>query len=201
MKRLAALYGGSFQHHQSFAEPRYRRWFSEIVYLPDLPRVDLARFDGLWITERLHRRRLRLAADQINAYLSGGGTVIAFGEQEDPWLPGVRWEHRPTNFWWWREAGARSGLVVAQPEHGLFRRLSLADATWHQHGVFHPPAGADTLIATEDGAAVLYIDRVSTPGTLLATTLDPMFHFGSFFMPATERFLDRFLPWVVEELL
>ncbi|MDF2725451.1 MAG: hypothetical protein K0Q59_5128, partial [Paenibacillus sp.] len=33
-------------------------------------------------------------------------------------------------------------------------------------------------------------------GTLLLTTLDPEYHFGSYFMPATERFLDGFLSWL-----
>lgn len=28
------------------------------------------------------------------------------------------------------------------------------------------------------------------------TSLDPMYHFGSYFMPATERFLDGLLPWL-----
>ncbi len=33
------------------------------------------------------------------------------------------------------------------------------------------------------------------------TCLDPIGHVGSYFMAATERFLDGFLPWVVEEVL
>jgi hypothetical protein len=36
---------------------------------------------------------------------------------------------------------------------------------------------------------------------MLITCLDPISHFGSYFMPATERFLDGFLPWVSAELL
>jgi hypothetical protein len=47
----------------------------------------------------------------------------------------------------------------------------------------------------------MYLDRVSSNGTLLMTTLDPTYHYGSYFMPATERFLDGFLPWVRAELL
>lgn len=201
MTRLAALNGGCAQHHRSLHEPKYRRYFAEIIYLLDLPTVDLSGFDGFLIPSRTHQGRLRAARGQIAEFLGQGGTVIVFGEQPRPWLPGVRWEFRPTNFWWWREPEPKSGLVLAKPEHSLFRYISLADATWHQHGVFWPPDGAETLIATEDGAAVLYVDRVSTPGTLLVTSLDPMYHFGSYFMSATERYLDGFLPWVVEELL
>jgi hypothetical protein len=54
---------------------------------------------------------------------------------------------------------------------------------------------------TEDGAAVLYTDDVSgAPGRLVMTTLDPDYHFGAHFMPATERFLDRFFPWLDDTL-
>ena len=59
----------------------------------------------------------------------------------------------------------------------------------------------EQLVTLGDGGVVLYIDRVSTRGTLLVTCLDPIAHFGSYFMPATERFLDGFLPWVRAELL
>ena len=52
------------------------------------------------------------------------------------------------------------------------------------------------LVTLPSGEALLYADTVSTPGTLIVSTLDPMSHYGSHFMPATERFLDGFLPWL-----
>lgn len=201
MKRLAAIYGGSYQHHRGLTDPKYRQYITDPLYLLDLPEVDLSTFDGLLIPERLHQGRLLAARDQVLAYLHSGKTVVAFGEQPRAWLPGLRWEARPTNFWWWLEENPRSGLRAALPEHSFFRCLSLEDATWHQHGVFHAPAGAEAAIETDDGAAVLYVDRVSTAGTLIATTLDPLYHYGAHFMPATERFLNGFLPWLVQEVL
>lgn len=201
MKRLGVIYGGASYHHRALNHPKYQRFFSEIIYLLELPQTDLSRLDGLLIPERLHRNRLLVARPQLEEFLMNGKTVLAFGEQPAPWLPEARWEHRPTNFWWWREPGVSSGLTLAQPEHSLFRYLTLADATWHYHGVFQPPEGAESLIELEDGGSVLYLDRTSASGTLLLTTLDPFYHFGSYFMPATERFLDGFLPWVLEELL
>lgn len=206
MNRLAAIYGGSAPHHRSLYEPKYARFFASLIYLPELAEADLSGYDGLLIPERLHRGLLGAARPQLLAFLERGGTLVLFGEQSvygrqpDEWLPGLHWEHRSTNYWWWLEPDASSGIVAAAPGHSLFRRLSLADATWHHHGVFWPPAGAETVIATTDGAAVLYIDQVSSPGTLVVSTLDPMFHFGSYFMPATERFLDSFLPWLAEDL-
>jgi len=39
---------------------------------------------------------------------------------------------------------------------------------------------------------------VTTGGQMILTTLDPFYHHGSHFMPATTRFLDGFLPWLRE---
>ncbi len=203
MKRLAAVYNGSAPHHRTLNEPKYHRWLSEIIYLPDLPGADLSTFDGLLIPERLHKGKIDAASAKVRGFLERGGCALVFGGGEHPpsWLPGLKWEYRPTNFWWWLEPGADLGLVAPDPDHSLFDYITLADATWHYHGVLYPPDGAETPIALEEGGALLYIDRVSTPGTLLVTTLDPIYHFGSYFMPATECFLDGFLPWVVKDLL
>lgn len=204
MRRLAAVYGGSAPHHRALNEPKYARWLAASIYLPDLPDADLSDFDGLLVPERLHAGRLDRARDRLLEVLDRGGTIVFFGEQSicarrpKGWLPGLDWEHRPTNYWWWLEPGATSGLHAHLPDHDMWRHLTLKDATWHQHGVYHPPAGSDVLISTEDGGAILYVDQVSTPGTLVVAALDPMYHFGSYFMPATERFLDKFLPWLTE---
>lgn len=200
-KQLAAIYGGTAFQHRTLNEPKYRQHIDEIIYLLDLPNVDLAQYDAVIIPDRMHPDRLMVSKQQFADYLDQGGTIIAFGEQPVPLLPGVRWEHRPTNFWWWLDPNTPSGLVLKQPEHSLFWYLTEADCTWHQHGVFWPDDGVEQLITMADGGVILYIDRVSTRGTLLVTCLDPIAHFGSYFMPATERFLDGFLPWVRAELL
>lgn len=45
---------------------------------------------------------------------------------------------------------------------------------------------------------MLYADGHSwRGGRLVVTSLDPFYHHGSHFMPATTRFLDRFLPNLV----
>ena len=202
LRRVAAVYGGSSAHHRALHEPKYARWLAGSVYLPDLPGSDLSGYDVVIVPERLHAGLQQASRPHLLEVLDRGGTVVLFGDQtvyaEQPrgWLPGVDWEHRPTNYWWWREPGAASGLRAHRPEHPLWRHLTLEDATWHQHGVFHPPLGADVLISTDDGGAVLYVDHWSTPGTLVVTSLDPISHFGTYFMPATERFLDGFLPWL-----
>ncbi|MGH8906374.1 MAG: hypothetical protein ACRD0K_07645 [Egibacteraceae bacterium] len=193
---IAALYSGSAAHHRALHEPKYRRWLGQILYLPDAADAGLGDCDTLLVPERLHRGLLHRTAPAIRSLLDRGGTVVLFGEQPTAWLPGLRWSHRPTNWWWWLD-GDPGPVVAAQPGHPLFDRLTLADMTWHIHGVFDPPRDAETVLTARDGGgAVLYIDRVSTAGTLIVTCLDPLWHFGSHFMPATERFLDGFLPWL-----
>ncbi|MOA24854.1 hypothetical protein D3C78_1455520 [compost metagenome] len=113
-------------------------------------------------------------------------------------VPEQKWEHRPTNFWWWLDKDAKSGLELKNPAYDLFNYITLEDATWHYHGVFWPKAGVDVLIATEDQGAILYVDKISSAGTWIVSSLDPEYHYGSYFMPATERFLDGFLPWLAE---
>ncbi len=195
---LAAVYGGSSQHHRTLTASKYAAHLTGgLIYLPDLAGTDLTGLAGLVIPERMHRGLLDQAAGRVRELLDAGGTVIAFsgGEPIPEFLPGVRWEHRPTNFWWWLEPGAELGLRAPNPDHPLFDRLSLRDCTWHYHGVLDPPQGAEVLVTLASGEALLYVDQATTSGTLIVATLDPISHYGSYFMPATERFLDGFLPW------
>ncbi len=198
MRKIAALYGGSSQHFRSLNEPKYRKYYDRLIYLPDLENTSLDEFDALVVPSQLHMGLVMKSREKIKQFADKGGIVVAFGPQPREWIPGQNWELRPTNFWWWLDKNAKSGLVLQKPDYDLFSYITLADATWHQHGVYWPPEGAEVLISTEDGGAVLYVDKVSTAGTWIVTTLDPDFHFGSYFMPATERFLDGFLPWLAE---
>jgi hypothetical protein len=199
VRKIAALYGGSSQHYRCFNEPKYKGYYHTIIYLPELEQTSLDEFDVLLVPSQLHMGLLMKSKEKIRQFSEKGGIVVAFGPQPVEWIPEQKWELRPTNFWWWLEKEAKSGLVLQKPEHHLFQQfITLEDATWHQHGVFWPPEGAEILVSTEDGGAVLYVDKVSTGGTWIVMTLDPDYHFGSYFMPATERFLDGFLPWLAE---
>lgn len=201
---LAAVYGGSSQHHRTLTDPKYARHLAGgMIYLPELADTDLTAYPGLLIPERLHRGLLERAADRIVELLDAGGMVIAFsgGEPIPEFLPGVCWQHRPTNFWWWLEPGADLGIRLGEQEHPLFERLTQRDCTWHYHGALEAPEGAQVLVKLATGEALLYVDQVSTAGTIVVSTLDPISHYGGYFMPATGRFLDAFLPWAADASL
>ena len=81
------------------------------------------------------------------------------------------------------------------------RQLPRADLTWHIHGTLRLAGGGRALAVWDDpergGPILMESDRGR--GRLMITTLDPVYHHGSGFMPATTRFLDTFLPWLSEE--
>ncbi|MEE1132554.1 MAG: hypothetical protein UHX00_13115 [Caryophanon sp.] len=158
----------------------------------------LADVDVLVVPSQLHLPTFLTIVPAIHRFADRGGVVVAFGPQPENWIPNQNWELRETNFWWWLEAGADSGLRLVAPEHPVFKDgfLNISACTWHQHGVFHLQEGMTSLIDMKDGGSLLYVDDVSTNGTWIVTTLDPDFHFGSYFMPATEKFLEGFFPWI-----
>jgi len=196
MRKIGVIYSGIASHYRTFKESKYREYVSEYFYFPDFEHASLSDVDVLIVPSQLNENLLKQAKSKIQQFTEDGGIVVAFGPQPWEWIPNQDWEERETNFWWWLEENPKSGLHLQQPEHDLFTYISLEDATWHQHGVFWPSQEADKLITTEDGGAVLYIDKTSTKGTWIVTTLDPDYHFGSYFMPATERFLNGFFPWL-----
>ncbi|QCR33599.1 hypothetical protein [Lysinibacillus sp. SGAir0095] len=198
MRKIATLYGGHAPHFRTFHEPKINQYLEKIIYLPHFRETDLVDMDILIVPSQLHLELLLDAAPAIHRFAELGGIVVAFGPQPIDWIPNQNWELRPTNFWWWLEDGADSGLRLVAPEYPLFRDsfLDIAKCTWHQHGVFHLSEGMESLIDMKDGGSLLYVDKVSTNGTWIVTTLDPDFHFGSYFMPATEQFLMGFIPWL-----
>lgn len=201
MTALAALYGGSAPHHRTVLDSEYAGFFDDVIHLLDLGQTDLTPFEGLFIPSRLHIEQRNAHGGKLRAFLEEGGTVVTFGQQPDPWLPEVSWTHRPTNFWWWLDPDGDSGLRFPRTDHAFFEHVPPDDCVWHFHGSFDPPDGAEVLITDDEGGAVLYIDTETWAGRTVVTTLDPTYHFGSHFMPATDRFLSGFLPWLTDDFL
>lgn len=198
--RIAMIDGGTYYHHRTLHDPDLTPSLAGGLYAPELIDADLRPYDCLYVGSRQDASDLQRAAPRLRAFLDDGGTIVATSDTEaETWVPGVQWQPTPINFWWWLTPGASSGLRVSAPSHPMFDALSLGDATWHHHGVLTPPAGAVSLIDADDGGSILYDDTVSTGGRLIVTTLDPCYHHGSYFMPATTRFLKKFLPWLAAQ--
>lgn len=199
--RIAATDCGTYFHHESLRGDRFAHYFERLIYMPPFQPEDLSGIDALIVTCRTNADFLVPNRAAIRDFLESGGTLVVCGETEPHlWLDNIRWTPTPTNYWWWLKDKADSGLRLAAPEHSLFRHMTLADATWHFHGFFEPPDGAQSLIDHASGGSVLYEDRASYgKGRAIVMSLDPFYHHGSHFMPATTRFLDAFLPWLTAE--
>lgn len=65
----------------------------------------------------------------------------------------------------------------------MFQRLTLSDCAWHYHGILEAPEGAQVLVKLATGEALLCVDQVSAAGTVVVSTLDPISHYGGYFMP------------------
>lgn len=200
---LAILDGGTFYHHAAIYGERYRALFDRAIYAPDLAPAHLDDINLVIIPDRVNPDVLRARGQTLIDFSNRGCTLVVFGEnQAETWLPGVSWTARPTNFWWWLDKNAQPEQRPVRPDHEFFQGVPFEDTIWHFHGILTPPLGAQALIdvppdqgGCDSGGALLYDDRVSTAGRLIVSTLDPFYHHGSNFMPATTRFLDRFLPW------
>lgn len=191
--RLIAVNAGTYYHIQSLEGPRYRDVF-DLAIAPERIGSTLTPDDVLFVTCRTPPQRMIAQHAHLAAHLAAGGTIVAMGEsRSDLWLPQVAFTPTDTNWWWWLTPGADLG-VRRTGEHPLLDGLSDADVTWHLHGHFDPPASAQILVRDGEGRAIAYEDRLDTRGRMIVTSLDPCYHHGSHFMPATTRFLDRFLP-------
>jgi hypothetical protein len=196
-----AINPGAYYHIESLEGPRYAKYFDRLARPEELADLDLTQFNVVVIPCRTPADRLLPFVDKLRAYLDQGGTIVSTGESDSQlWLPNVKFTSQPTNFWWWLTPGADLGVRVVKPEHSLFTYLTEKDCTYHLHGWFDVPDGAEVLVVNELKLPILYVDQVSTKGRMVVTSLDPFYHHGSHFMPATTRFLDGFLPWVREQL-
>jgi hypothetical protein len=57
---LASTRCGTTFERRTLNEPKYRQHIDEIIYLMDVPDIDLTRFDAVILPDRMHADRLML---------------------------------------------------------------------------------------------------------------------------------------------
>lgn len=199
--KIAALDGGTSYHYVALHQPPFNQFIDQTIYLPELSAADLSDVDVLIVTCRSHPKWLRRNVDKFADFLQQGKTLLIMGETEpQTWMPGIEQEPVAINYWWWLDPEAEFDLETVNPQHSIWKYLSLDDMTWHYHGLMNPPASATSLLAhKETGQSVLWMDESFHGGRVMVTSLDPFFHHGSHFMPATTRFLHGLFHWLQVE--
>lgn len=87
------------------------------------------------------------------------------------------------------------------PEHPAQSGFTDRSVIWHSHGVLDLPGAATPLVdlAREDGerdGAILAVWERPGAAPVLVSTMDPVYHHGSGFMPGATQLLYRSLTWL-----
>ncbi|MGO2356351.1 MAG: hypothetical protein ACTH58_16640 [Marinomonas foliarum] len=201
-RRIGATHAGTSYHRQALELGPFARQIDQLIYAPELPTTELDKLDVLIVTDRTPEYCLRQALHRLLHFVDHGGELWIMGENlSSHWLPGVNWQSTETNYWWWLEANGDNGICISDPQHGLFDFLDQGAVTWHFHGLLQVPVNGQSLVHVQNPngqvlGTVLYEQQRSEGGKLYVSTLDPFYHHGSHFMPATSRFLTGFFEYL-----
>jgi hypothetical protein len=165
MCRIGVLYSGISFQHETMNRPGLRGRFIPIpIY--ELPTLDLRRFDALIVPRSIDQVALNDYRRVIREFLDLPGIVVALGDYRGKWLPGCR-------------AGGFTPEddqpLIKVRDHALLEGIDSRDLHWHKginglcsHGHLTVPPDATILITNSRGDVILYEDRLSTPGIIVA---------------------------------
>jgi hypothetical protein len=171
----------------------------EPVDMYDLPAVDLGRYTGLLVEGMVDQEFLYAHRDLITSYLDGGGVVVWSGQLFRPWLPGCGM------FTAKKISSFRDYVVEVVTPHPVFEGVDPEDLTFRKgvagffaRGQHTPPPGAEVVLALAGGEPVVYVDRRTTNGTVLAHAGNGLLGFAD--PPSTAERIDaQLVDWIVAE--
>ncbi|WP_455273621.1 hypothetical protein [Rhizobium herbae] len=201
-RRIAYIHWGNSWQLRSFQD--FRHYLDDLIYIHDLPKVDLSAYAAVIMPDAMDTEAPLAHAQQLNAYLHGGGFLIVCLQGHAEWLdiPGLDWTPGNCRDWLWWMKGEKLEVRLSEPHHPITGSMPLSLMSWHWGGSYNVPEGARSIVEIEDDGRSLFLDFPSLPagGRLMLATLDPHSHNGQRFMPATTRFLQSFYPWLNREL-
>jgi hypothetical protein len=165
----------------------------------DLDRADLSLYLGLAVPGLADQIYLARHAEQLRAFLDAGRVLIFSGMLFAPWLPGGGAYHPKTI-----RSYKDYFLHVVTP-HPIFDGIEMDDlifrrgvAGFFARGHNDPPPGAEILLALPGGEPVVYLDRVSTRGTILCHSGNDLLGYGKSEDTST-RLVPQLLAWMRAE--
>ncbi len=182
-RRIAGLYSGVHFQRAFYADAEFAPRFA-VLPVWELAATDLHDYAALWVPRESNQAELVRHRAKLGQYLEEGGTIIAFDEVNQPWLPAGQWIPRHLDV-----------ETVRVADHPVVAGLTAEQVRWHSHGAYEPYPNADILVDDGAGGVMLFLDERSFPGKLLAGTLDPDCHAG-FGTETTRPLLRAILAWL-----
>ncbi len=157
---------------------------------------DLGAYVGLIVPTMVDQEFLHRHRKLLRAYLDGGGVIAFSGQLHRPWLPGAGF-FEPK-----RTSSFRDYEVSIVADHPIFSGVEASELTYRRgvagffaRGYHRPPPGAEILVAFSSGEPVVYVDRVTTGGTLLVHSGNDLLYLtGS----SASRVPRQLLAWIRE---
>lgn len=190
---IGFLYSGvSYQF--TFVERPENRDRLVVLNMWELDHHDLHVFDMVIVPRGSDQEALYAHRRKIRRYLDSGGIVAGFGEVTTGWLPNVQWDG---------VIPSDDGPLSFAAEHPFLNGLDPVDLHWHKgytgwcsHGHFKEPTHGEVLIRTTAGDPVMYIDRTSTGGTIIAASeIDIVCH-AAHGEEGAQRMFENILTWI-----
>lgn len=222
-RRIAFVHGGSHAQLATIADPALGIYNLVPVHIRDLALelrdellqarklkagtsalAALAEVDAILVSDRLRHDLLRVVGPELLARFGAGVPGVVLGENRvDTWFPQFVEHERPTIFWWWRTGEPHCKRRVAL-DHPAQRYFSDRSVIWHSHGVLELPHDATSLVDLDhaDGnldGSILAVWEPTVGARVLVSTMDPVYHHGSGFMPGATQLLYRSLAWLAAE--
>ncbi|MDF2721449.1 MAG: hypothetical protein K0Q59_1124 [Paenibacillus sp.] len=178
-------------------EGRQQTFATVDVY--DFPEAPLDRYIALIIPGQVDQELLLKHKDKIRRFLDSGKVLLFGGHLFRPWLPGAG-SFVPKQIRTYKDYG-----ITFVGDHPIFAGVDPDDLVYNKGvaGFFarghHPhPQGVEILLTLPDGEPTLYIDRVSTHGTMMISSGSTLLNYRD---PAKSsgRIAERIIEWIRQE--
>ncbi len=166
------------------------------IDISDLEQTDLSPYLGLAVPGLTDQEHLWRHAEKIRAFLDAGRVVVFSGMLFRPWLPGAGMfvprmvtSHQD---YFLKQVAPSPILEGIKIEDLVFRR---GVAGFFARGHHQPPPGAEVILELPGGEPALYIDRVTTAGTIVVHGGNDMIGLGEDGTTAG-RLVPQLLAWM-----
>lgn len=169
-----------------------------VADLYQLTEIDLAPYDGLYISGMVDQELLWRERDVVARFIDTAKVVVFCGQLLHPWLPGSGTfvpapvtSHRDYEVRVVSQGGVLAGV---DPRDLTFRR---GVAGFFARGHNPPPPGAEVLASLAGGQPITWVDRTTTRGTILVHAGSDLLSFAA--DSTASRLGPQLLDWAEEE--